>query len=123
MLLYFYPKDDTSGCTKQACGYRDLLSELGDADIEVVGISFDTAESHRQFRSKYNLNFRLIVDTEGKIADAYGARATSGTMARRVSFLIGLDGKIAHITDNPNADVHLKEVKEAIAKLTNKPKG
>lgn len=123
VLLYFYPKDDTAGCTKQACGYRDMLAELADANIEVVGVSFDTAESHRQFRAKHKLNFRLLADTDGKIADAYGARAPGGIIARRVSFLIGLDGKIAHITDNPSADVHLREIRAAVAKLTQKPKG
>ncbi len=122
VLLYFYPKDDTAGCTKQACGYRDMMSEFANANVEVVGVSFDTAESHRQFIAKHNLNFRLLTDTDGKIADAYGARAHGGIIARRVSFLIGLDGKIAHITDNPSADVHIKEVKGAIAKLTQKPK-
>jgi len=123
VLLYFYPKDDTAGCTKQACGYRDMMSEFADANVEVVGVSFDTAESHRQFKAKHNLNFRLLADTDGKIADAYGTRAPGGVISRRVSFLIGLDGKIAHITDNPSADVHLKEVKNAIAKLVQKPKG
>jgi thioredoxin-dependent peroxiredoxin len=70
--------------------------------------------------AKYNLNFPLLVDTEGKIADAYGARMVGKNMARRVSFLIGLDGKIAHITDNPSADVHLAEMQTAVAKLKSK---
>jgi peroxiredoxin Q/BCP len=70
-----------------------------------------------KFITKYNLNFPLIADTDGKIADAYGVRMNGRSMARRVSFLIGLDGKIAHVTDSPNAETHLTEMKEAAAKL------
>ena len=68
-------------------------------------------------RARNNLNFPLLADTDGKIADAYGVRMTGRDMARRVSFLIGLDGKIAHVTDTPNADTHLSEMKEAVEKL------
>jgi peroxiredoxin Q/BCP len=71
----------------------------------------------KKFIAKYNLNFPLLADTDGKIADAYGVRMTGRDMARRVSFLIGLDGKIAHVTDTPSADTHLSEMKEAVAKL------
>ncbi|HEX4646741.1 MAG TPA: redoxin domain-containing protein, partial [Verrucomicrobiae bacterium] len=66
---------------------------------------------------KYGLNFPLLVDTDGKIADAYGVRMQGKSMARRVSFLIGKDGKIVHVTDNPRADVHLAEMQEAVTKL------
>lgn len=119
VLLYFYPKDDTSGCTKQACGLRDQLGDLKKENVEVVGASFDSSASHQQFTRKYSLNFPLLADTNGVIADAYGVRrAPDKNMTRRVSFLIGKDGKIKHVTDNPSADVHLAEMKEAIAKLT-----
>ena len=117
VLLYFYPKDDTPGCTKEACGLRDRMGDLKKDNVEVVGVSFDTAERHRQFIEKYTLNFALLADTDGKIADAYGVRAPGKKVARRVSFLIGSDGKIAHITDSPQADVHLTEMTEAVAKL------
>lgn len=117
VLLYFYPKDDTPGCTKEACGFRDRITDLKQDNVEVVGVSFDSADSHKSFISKYNLNFHLLADTDGKIADAYGVRIEGRNMARRVSFLIGLDGKIAHVTDSPNADTHLAESKEAVAKL------
>jgi peroxiredoxin Q/BCP len=116
-LLYFYPKDDTPGCTKEACGLRDRMGDLEKDNVQVLGVSFDNAESHQKFISKFNLNFPLLVDTDGKIADAYGARMPKRPMARRVSFLIGKDGKILHVTDNPSADVHLKEMKEAVAAL------
>jgi thioredoxin-dependent peroxiredoxin len=117
VLLYFYPKDDTPGCTKEACGFRDRMAELKKDKVEVIGVSFDSPESHQKFIAKHKLNFPLLADTDGKIADAYGVRMTGRDMARRVSFLIGLDGKIAHVTDTPSADTHLNEMKEAVAKL------
>ena len=118
VLLYFYPKDDTPGCTAEACGWRDRMSELKKEHVAVIGVSFDSADSHRQFREKYQLNFPLLVDANGAIADAYGVRRAPGAkFAKRVSFLIGLDGRIVHVTDNPAAKVHLDEVKSAIAKL------
>src|SRR6266576_3408758 len=95
VLLYFYPKDDTPGCTKEACGFRDSIGDLKKDGVEVIGVSFDNEESHQKFITKHNLNFPLLADTDGKIADAYGVRMTGRSMAKRVSFLIGLDGKIA----------------------------
>lgn len=121
VLLYFYPKDNTPGCTKEACGLRDRMADLKKDGVEVIGVSFDSSESHQKFIEKYNLNFPLLADTDGKIADAYGVRREAGkNIARRVSFLIGKDGKIAHVTDNANADVHLAEMKEAISALKKK---
>jgi len=117
VLLYFYPKDDTRGCTKEACGLRDRMGDLAKDNVEVIGVSFDSTESHQAFISKYTLNFPLLADTDGKIADTYGVRMSGKNMARRVSFLIGLDGKIVHVTDSPSADVHLTEMQEAVAKL------
>jgi peroxiredoxin Q/BCP len=118
VLLYFYPKDDTPGCTKQACGLRDRMDGLKKEQVEVVGVSFDSSESHQKFIAKHSLNFPLLADTDGKIADAYGVRREPGkNIARRASFLIGRDGKIAHVTDVPSADVHLAEMKGAVAKL------
>jgi peroxiredoxin Q/BCP len=117
VLIYFYPKDDTPGCTKEACGFRDRMAELSKQNVQVIGVSFDSAESHQNFISKYSLNFPLIADTDGKIADAYGVRISGKRMARRVSFLIGLDGKIIHVTDSPSADTHLSETKTALEKL------
>jgi len=121
VLVYFYPKDDTPGCTKQACGLRDRMDSLKKDKIEVVGVSFDSGDSHKKFIEKHNLNFTLLADTDGKIADAFGVRREPGkNMARRASFLIGLDGKIVHVTDVPSADVHLAEMKDAVAKLAGK---
>jgi peroxiredoxin Q/BCP len=117
ILLYFYPKDDTPGCTKEACGFRDNIDALKAQNVEVIGVSFDSGDSHQKFITKYNLNFPLIADTDGKIADAYGVRMNNRKMDNRVSFLIGLDGKIAHVTNSPDAEKHLTEMKEAAAKL------
>ena len=117
MLLYFYPKDFTGGCTKEACGFRDRIGELQTNNVEVVGVSFDSADSHLKFITQYKLPFTLLADTDGKIADAYGVRMTGKNMAKRVSFLIGLDGKIVHVTNAGNPDVHFSEMKDAIAGL------
>jgi len=115
VLLYFYPKDFTGGCTKEACGFRDRMGDLQKDNVEVIGVSFDSADSHKQFIAKYNLNFTLLADTEGKIADIYGVKMDGRNMAKRVSFLIGLDGKIVHVTDASNPDIHFNEMKDAIA--------
>jgi peroxiredoxin Q/BCP len=118
VLLYFYPKDDTPGCTKQACGLRDQMTDLKAQGIQVIGVSFDNAASHKKFQEKHQLNFPLLADVDGKIADTYGVRRDPGKrMARRVSFLIGPDAKIVHITDNSAADVHLSEMKSAVSQL------
>lgn len=117
VLLYFYPKDDTPGCTKEACGFRDRIADLKSQNVEVVGVSFDSPDSHQKFISKYKLNFPLIADTDGAIADAYGVRMNGRNMAKRTSFLIGLDGKIVHVTDTMSADTHLSEMHDAIAAL------
>jgi len=120
VLLYFYPKDNTPGCTKEACGLRDRMGELQKDNVTVIGVSFDSPDSHKQFIAKYNLNFTLLADTDGKIADAYGVRMEGKNMAKRVSFLIGLDGKIVHVTDAGNPDTHFSEMQAAIAGLKKK---
>lgn len=117
VLLYFYPKDFTGGCTKEACGFRDRVGELQKDNVQVVGVSFDSAESHQKFIAAYHLNFPLIADPEGKIVDLYGARMGNMDMANRVSFLIGLDGKIVHVAKSGDPNVHFNEMKAAIAGL------
>ena len=116
-MLYFYPKDNTPGCTKEACGFRDRMGDLQTNNVAVIGVSFDSADSHKQFIAKYNLNFTLLADTDGKIADLYGVKMDGKNMDNRVSFLIGLDGKIVHVTDAGNPDIHFSEMKDAIAGL------
>jgi len=117
VLLYFYPKDNTPGCTKEACGLRDRMEDFKHDNVQVIGVSFDSAGSHEKFVKDFSLNFPLLADTEGKIADAYGVRVIGKSMAHRVSFLIGKDGKIIHVTDNPKAEIHLAEMTEAIENL------
>jgi thioredoxin-dependent peroxiredoxin len=117
VLVYFYPKDDTPGCTKQACGLRDSLDSLKTQGVAVLGVSRDDAESHKKFKAKHNLNFPLLVDTDGKLTEAFGAGMEGRKMSRRVSFLIDKSGKIVHVTDSPSADKHLAEMTEAAGKL------
>jgi len=117
VLLYFYPKDQTPGCTKEACGFRDRLDDLKKKNVAVLGVSRDDAESHKKFIAKESLNFPLLADTDGKLTEAYGAVMAGRPMSRRVSFLIDKSGKIVHVTDSPSADKHLSETKDAIDKL------
>ena len=117
VLLYFYPKDFTGGCTKEACGFRDRMGDLQTNNVEVIGVSFDSVDSHKKFTDTYKLNFTLVADPDGKIVAAYDAKMPVVSMANRVSFLIGLDGKIVHVTDAGNPDIHFSEMKDAIAGL------
>jgi peroxiredoxin Q/BCP len=117
VFVYFYPKDDTPGCTRQACGLRDRISQSAFPNLTIVGISRDDAESHRKFREKHQLNFPLLVDSDGKWTDAFGVATPDRARARRVSFLIGKEGKIVHVTDNRDAQIHLDELKQAVARL------
>src|ERR1035438_5273026 len=87
VLLYFYPKDFTGGCTKEACGFRDRLGDLQTNNVEVVGISHDAVDSHKKFADKYQLNFTLIADPDGKIIAAYDAKMPMLSLSKRVSFL------------------------------------
>lgn len=100
VALYFYPKDDTPGCTKQACAFRDSALAFEDRDVVVLGVSPDSVRSHEKFRDKYGLNFPLLSDEDHKVAEAYGAWGTKKMYGReyegvlRSTFLIGVDGKI-----------------------------
>jgi thioredoxin-dependent peroxiredoxin len=96
---------------------NEVLAGLHRQLFQAFGNSRAGGESHQKFITKYNLNFLLLADTDGNIADAYGVKMADRNMARRVSFLIGLDGSILHVTDTPGADTHLSEMKEAVGKL------
>ena len=117
VIVYFYPKDNTPGCTKEACGLRDRMDELKKQNVAVLGVSMDDAASHQKFTADHKLNFPLLVDKDGKITDAFGARMTGKNMSRRISFLVDKSGTVVHVTDTPSADKHLAEMKEAVAKL------
>jgi thioredoxin-dependent peroxiredoxin len=116
VLLYFYPKDFTGGCTKEACGLRDRMGELQTNNVEVIGVSHDSVDSHKKFADEYKLNFTLVADPDGKIIEAYDVKIPIMSMSKRVSFLIGLDGKIVHVTDAMNPQTHFDEMKEAICR-------
>ena len=117
VLLYFYPKDFTGGCTKEACGLRDRMGDLQTNNVVVVGVSHDTVDSHKKFAEEYRLNFTLVADPDGKIIAAYDVKMPIISLSKRVSFLIGLDGKIVHVTDAMNPQTHFDEMKAAIAGL------
>jgi peroxiredoxin Q/BCP len=117
VLLYFYPKDFTGGCTKEACGFRDRMGDLQTNNVEVIGVSFDSAENHKRFIAQNHLNFTLLADPDGKIVQAYDAKAPMFKLAKRVSFLIGTDGKIVHVTDSLNPQTHFDEMQTAVAGL------
>ena len=109
VVIYFYPKDDTPGCTKEACGFRDAWSKLEKAKVQILGVSIDDDESHKKFVEKYKLPFPLIADTDQKICKAYGVSVTMG-YASRVSYLIGPDGKIKKVYPKVDPGVHADEI-------------
>lgn len=108
-VLYFYPKDDTPGCTKEACAFRDRMDDYAAADIKVFGVSLDSPESHREFREKHNLNFPLLTDEEGRAADALGVLGEKG-YAKRVTFLLASDGRIARVYPEVSPETHADEI-------------
>jgi peroxiredoxin Q/BCP len=111
-VLYFYPKDDTSGCTKEACAFRDRMEDYEKAGIQVYGVSLDSSESHRRFREKYNLNFPLLTDEGGRAAEALGVLRENREKANRVTFLLGLDGNIAQVYPDVSPETHADEILE-----------
>ena len=116
-VLYFYPKDDTPGCTKEACAFRDRMPDYERAAIRVYGVSLDSPESHRRFREKYNLNFPLLTDEGGRAADALGVLRESGKSANRVTFLLDPDGRIARVYPEVSPEMHADEILEDAASL------
>jgi thioredoxin-dependent peroxiredoxin len=116
-VLYFYPKDDTPGCTKEACAFRDRMPDYAQADIRVYGVSLDSPESHRRFREKYNLNFPLLTDEGGRAADALGVLREGGKSANRVTFLLGSDVRIARVYPEVSPETHADEILEDAASL------
>ena len=116
-VLYFYPKDDTPGCTKEACAFRDRMPDYERAAIRVYGVSLDSPESHRRFREKYNLNFPLLTDEDGRAADALGVLRESGKSANRVTFLLDPDGRIARVYPEVSPETHADEILEDAASL------
>jgi thioredoxin-dependent peroxiredoxin len=117
VALYFYPKDDTPGCTKEACSFRDGYKALQDAGIVILGVSYDSPESHEKFKEKYNLPFTLLSDEKKEAAKAYGANGglMGSLVAQRKTFLIDEQGKIVKIFDKVDVSEHADEVLQAFA--------
>ncbi len=119
LVMYFYPMDDTPGCTKQACSLRDHNKDIAAKGAAILGVSTQDEASHRKFTEKYKLNFPLLADKDGKVGRAYGtiggggllsaAKALIG-MADRVTFVIDEKGRIAHVIDRPDVANHAEEV-------------
>lgn len=112
LVVYFYPKDQTPGCTAQACSLRDANDDLVRAGLQVVGISLDTVESHQKFATKRRLSFPLLADPDAEAVTAYGVKSSfmGFPMARRVTFLIDPGGEILHVWDPARANNHAEQV-------------
>ena len=116
IVLYFYPKDDTPGCTKEACSFRDSFTKFKKRGIEVFGVSLDSEKSHQKFIDKFSLPFRLLADTERKISESFGTYGKKKFMGRtymgnhRMTFLIDEKGKIKKIFDKVKPEEHAEEV-------------
>lgn len=123
LVIYFYPKDDTPGCTKEACNFRDRAKELSKLGAKVVGISPDTVESHVKFKSKFKLNFPLLADIDHAVAEKYGVWGEKSLYGKkfmgiqRSTFLIDAKGKVAKVWRNVRVEGHDEKVVEAIREL------
>ena len=121
VVLYFYPKDDTPGCTREACSFNDNLKVFAKKDTVILGVSADDEASHLKFKEKYGLTFPLLIDEDHKIATAYGAYGKKVNYGReymgiiRSTFVIGPDGKLKRIFRNVKVDGHTEKVLEALA--------
>jgi peroxiredoxin Q/BCP len=112
IVLYFYPKDDTPGCTKEACNFRDGFAAFRKLKATIYGISYDSIKSHMAFKKKYHLPFELLSDADKKIAKAYGA--DNFFFARRMTFVIDAQGKIAYINPSVNPATHSEEMEKVL---------
>ena len=123
VVLYFYPKDDTPGCTTEACNFRDDYSAYMDADIIILGVSPDTPDSHAKFKKKYNLQFPLLADEGHKVCDLYGVWGAKKFMGKeyegvlRTTFLIDAQGRVARVFESVRPPEHSAEVLSALKML------
>jgi peroxiredoxin Q/BCP len=108
VVLYFYPKDDTPGCTKEAQSFRDNYQEYQDKDMVVLGVSTDDEASHKLFKEKYGLPFQLLADTDGSICQAYDV--DGGGYAKRVTYIINGEGVISHVDATVNTATHAQDI-------------
>ena len=120
VILYFYPRDDTPGCTKEACSFRDSLGSITSKDAVVLGVSSDGINSHKKFKQKYSLNFSLLSDPDKEVSKAYGVYKLKNLYGikhwgiERSTFLIGEEGKISKIWRKVKVDGHKDEVVQAL---------
>ncbi len=112
VVLYFYPKDDTPGCTKEAQSFRDNYADYQDQDMVVLGVSMDDQASHKKFKEKYGLPFQLLVDTDGAITKAYDVEG--GGYSKRVTYVIDAEGKIAYVDEKVKTDTHAQDILSAV---------
>jgi len=123
VVLYFYPRDDTPGCTKEACAFRDRYQEITKLGVQLLGVSADTAESHTKFREKYSLPFPLLVDAKHQVAEKYGAWREKNMYGKksmgiqRSTYLIDADGKVAEVWKRVKVDGHDQQVIDAVKEL------
>jgi thioredoxin-dependent peroxiredoxin len=123
VVLYFYPKDDTSGCTAEACGFRDSFPNFRKIDAEVIGVSRDSVAAHDKFKKKYELPFALAADTEGKVTEAYGVWVEKSMYGRkymgieRATFLIDEKGVVRNVWHKVKVPGHVDEVMKAVKAL------
>lgn len=123
VVVYFYPKDDTPGCTKEACSFRDNFAVFKENNIKIFGISKDSVASHKKFKEKYHLTFTLLSDPEGEVADAFGATGMKNMFGKkyfgvkRMTFLIGPDGAIKKEYPKVSPDKHAEEILKDIDKM------
>ena len=117
VVLYFYPKDFTSGCTAEASSFRDDYKPIQDKGAVVIGVSLDSVESHLKFSEKYMLPFTILSDHKKEVAKAYGVLGVGGFLAKRVTFIINKDGKITHVFTKVDVKQHSEEVLKALEEL------
>ena len=117
IVLFFYPKDDTPGCTKEACGIRDGFAEFKELNATVFGVSFDSVANHQKFIAKYKLPFALLADPDKKISVAYGAAGPSSLWASRITYIIDGQGKIAHIFPKVSPAKHSAQLRQVLVEL------
>lgn len=119
MVIYFYPKDDTPGCTREACSFRDQYEEFTDAGVTVIGISGDTVEDHRKFRDKYSLPFTLLSDPDNQVRNLFGVPGSLfGMIPGRVTYIIDAEGIVRQIFNSQfRATQHVKEALKSIAAM------
>lgn len=118
LVIYFYPKDNTPGCTKEACKFRDEFEEFTDLDAMVIGISSDNVKSHKQFEEKYKLPFTLLADTDKTVRKLFGVPKSMGFIPGRVTYIINKKGAIVYIFNSmSNAEKHVSEAKKILSEL------